>query len=557
LISLCLMALGGKWSPAEGELRRWTAGEVEDFRLADLENVQVHPDSLVILAFLDEEKNLALGRSTVNELDRQVPLTDGSIEIGRGEWLSGTPHVFGRNFIVDLGLDRAITRVRILAGESALRQTEYFVRGYRIEAATQNSSNTWRLLAEQAENFLLNIDTRADSTWVVLDATGAPLSRLGRLVRLTLIRQDRSNWVALGEIEVFGTGFAEEGRIAGEWTSPEPVNPGRIRWQVQSPPQTQVEVKFRGTADGGELPEWEELESYRDREQLFAGAEPVDRFQYQAILQTGTPFSTPGLQRLEVDYDPVLVARQVLGEVAPETAQKGAPTALTYTAKVELEPGNYGIDLMRLEGIALTVDELRYNGRSLVYDENLERGFRWRSILNEERTLFELADSERIVDSGRLEIFARALFLQDRTRVELQVGNREQEERDGYVNWQNSRKAPGTTSVVLAVGEPTGLLSEIEVEPSPFSPVERETVDFRFVVGNIREVTGVVLRLFTLDGEPMRRLQQEGRARVYHFEWDGRDCDGRIVKPGLYLYEIQVGAGGDAANRAGTLVVAY
>ena len=69
-------------------------------------------------------------------------------------------------------------------------------------------------------------------------------------------------------------------------------------------------------------------------------------------------------------------------------------------------------------------------------------------------------------------------------------------------------------------------------------------MDFRFVVGNIQEVTGVVLRLFTIDGEPVRRLDQEGRARAYHFEWDGRDRDGRMVNPGLYLYEIRVGAGG-------------
>lgn len=557
MIGLCLMILGGKWSPVEGELRRWTAGKVEDFGLADLENVQVHPDSLVILNFLDGDQNLALGRLTVNELDREVPLTDGSIEIGRSEWLSGTPHVFGRNFTVDLGLDRAITRVRILAGESAQLQTEYFVRGYRIETATQNSPNTWRLLAEQAENFLLDIDTRADSTWSVLDATGKSLSRLGRFVRLTLIRQDRSNWVALGEIEVFGTGFAEKGRIAGAWTSPESVNPGRIRWQVQTPPQTQVQMQFRGAEEERDLPEWEELESYREGEQLFAGAEPVRRFQYQAILQTGAPFNTPFLQRLEVDYDPVLVARQILGEVAPETAQKGEPTTLTYTAALELEPGNYGIDLMRLEGIALTVDELRYNGRILVYDENLEQGFRWRSIPTEERTFFELAAAERIVDSGRLEIFGRALFLQDRTRVELQVGCREQEGQDGYVNWQNSREAPGAASVVLAVGEPPSLLSEVKVEPRPFSPLERETMDFRFVVGNIREVTGVVLRLFTLDGERVRHLGQEGSARAYHFEWDGRDRDGRIVNPGLYLYEIRVGAGADATSRTGTLVVAY
>ena len=557
MVGLCLMILGGEWSPVAGELRRWTAGKVEDFALADLENVQVHPDSLVILTLLDEDQNLALGRSTVNELNREVPLTDGSIEIGQSEWLSGTPHVFGRNFTVDLGLDRAITRVRILAGESAQRQTEYFVRGYRIETATQNSPDTWRILAEQKENFSLDIDTRADSVWSVLDAEGKALSRLGRFVRLTLIRQDRSNWVALGEIEVFGTGFAENGRIEGAWSSPEPVNPGRIRWQVQTPLQTELQVKFRGAEEGREPPEWEELASYGEDEQLFAGAEPVWRFQYQAILQTGAPFNTPSLKRLEVDYDPVLVARQVLGVVAPETAPKGELTALTYTAVIELEPGNYGIDLMRLEGIALNVDELRYNDRSLVYDENLEQGFRWRSIPTEERTFFELAATERIEDSGRLEIFGRALFLQDRTRVELRVGSRDQERQDGYVNWQNSRRAPGAASVVLAVGEPPGLLSEVKVEPRPFSPLERETMDFRFVVGNIQEVTGVVLRLFTLDGEPVRRLDQEGRARAYHFEWDGRDRDGRMLNPGLYLYEIQVGAGSDAASRTGTLVLAY
>ena len=144
-------------------------------------------------------------------------------------------------------------------------------------------------------------------------------------MRLTLIRQDRSNWVALGEIEVFGTGFAEKGRIEGAWNNPEPVNPGRIRWQVQTPLQTEVQVKFRGAEEGRDPPEWEELASYGEDEQLFAGVEPVGRFQYQALLQTRAPFNTPSLQRLEVDYDPVLVARQVLGAVAPETAPKGSP----------------------------------------------------------------------------------------------------------------------------------------------------------------------------------------------------------------------------------------
>ena len=79
-----------------------------------------------------------------------------------------TPNVFGRYFTIDLGRNRAITRIRMRPGQTALNQPEY-MRGYRVEAAMANEVDIWRLLAEERNNFNLLIDTQLDSTWRVMN----------------------------------------------------------------------------------------------------------------------------------------------------------------------------------------------------------------------------------------------------------------------------------------------------------------------------------------------------------------------------------------------------
>lgn len=538
------------------ELRTWTVDEVEEFSRGLVQSVQVHPDSLVILARLSIDENLALGRKAVNEFSREVPLSDGSIALVRSEWISGTNNVFGLNFTVDLGLDRAINRVRVLAGETALNQPEYFMRGYRLESATQSAPQVWQVLAEEPTNFELNVDTRRDSTWSAVDEQGAAIPRLGRFVRLTLIRQDRSNWVAIGEIEVYGVGYTSEGYIEDGFVPSTPVNVGRIRWQVESPPRTQIELQLRGTPSGQEAPAWEELDAHTETEFSFAGAEPVERLEYRARLLNSAPFSTPALKRIEVEYDPVLVAHRLLGAVvAPDTVKKGVLTTLSYRVEVEVESGDYGVDILRLDGASLSVEAVRLNGRDLIHDPILARGFRWGSTPDQEGTFVELAPEERILSSGTVEIEVQALFVRDKTPIELAAGSREQSERDGYVNWQQGREAPGATLTVLASGTPLRLLSRVEVSPRPFSPFSDEFASFDFVVGNIEEGKEIVLEIFSLDGRRVRQLEKTGRARAYHFEWDGRDRENRIVAPGLYLYEVRVEDSG--AARRGTFVVAY
>ena len=111
-------------SPGRAELQTWVVDSVERFAEGATFGVQMHPDSLVILDRLDENENVALGNLVIDDFDKPVPLSDGTIDLVRGEWISGTNNVFDKQFTVDLGLDRAISRVRVLAGETALNQPE-------------------------------------------------------------------------------------------------------------------------------------------------------------------------------------------------------------------------------------------------------------------------------------------------------------------------------------------------------------------------------------------------------------------------------------------------
>ena len=526
----------------------WVIETAGDFNRATLENVRVHPDSLAILAPISKDRNLALGHSVFDEFGRLVRLADGSIE---SEWISGTPKVLGRKFTVDLGMDRAISRVRILAGVSGQSQPEYFMRGYRLEASTQINPDFWRILAEERENVQLDVDTDSDSTWAVKNESGNYSPRLGRFVRLEIISQDRSNWVSLGELEVFGTGFVEEGTISGEFFTENPVNVGRIRWSQRTSESTRLALQFRSDLDP-----LEGRDSHNESDDhsnfLFQGTEPVTRFHYHGFLRTADPFSTPALQGLEVEYDPILVARDLSVEVIPDTVRKGDKARISCSATFHVESGDYGIDLIRFEELCLALEELRVNGEFLLHDETLDTGFRWACNPAEGSTVVELASDNRISEPATMELVGTALFLKNMTPIRLQVGSRQQAERDGYINWQNASETE-----VEAVGAPPELLGEVEADLGSFSPFRDENLSLRFVVGSLRGISEIVVQIFRLDGYRVRRLVQKGGAREYHFSWNGRDENGRIVGPGLYLYEISVVSGDNEVSRQGTFSVAY
>ncbi|NKB69010.1 MAG: hypothetical protein GKR89_18230 [Candidatus Latescibacteria bacterium] len=72
------------------------------------------------------------------------------------------------------------------------------------------------------------------------------------------------------------------------------------------------------------------------------------------------------------------------------------------------------------------------------------------------------------------------------------------------------------------------------------------------------EAADTVVEVYALTGERVRRLVQEQRSKGVHLEnWDGRDDDGQLVAPGIYLLRVQVDADQDPVERIRTISVVY
>ena len=529
----------------EREVWEWAEGPKLDIIQTSVEWVAGEG---VMLANLSTQKNIAAGMVAKDDLGLRVPLTDGDVSLGVSEWVSNTPNVFGRNFIVDLGVNRAITRVRVLPGQTAINQPEYFVRGYRLEAARANDSDLWRILAEAQTNISLTIDTLTDSTWSVRDLDQNDVSRQGRFVRFTITRQDRSNWVALGEIEVFAVGYEMEGLLTGQLSTSGPVNVGRVQWKVSDPGGTAFRL---ASASGGDEIPWQAIRPMENGE-LFAGQEPVKVVAWRGQMFTSEPFATPTWQRFEIEYDRRLVASSMAGSVLPVTVNRGEETRVTYRLELGVSTDDYGVDLLRLNGLAMSVQGVSINGRTL----NAGQDYTTSQDIVAQETRLVLDANNRVEDDAVIEVFGNVRLLADVNVIRPMVGDTGQSVVDGYTNWQNGHD-PLFISQISAQGEPGDLIGQLQLSQRAFSPYSDEQISFDFVVSRLSNATDVLLSVYNLNGSRVRRYVQYGAARAYRMAWDGRDEDTHIVEPGIYLFEIEVRGGGVEGTRRGTCVVAY
>jgi hypothetical protein len=60
--------------------------------------------------------------------------------------------VLGEWVRVDLGGDRGVTRVRILPGKTFDVRPLFYLKGYRIEVAAEDTPDDWVLVAQQIDN---------------------------------------------------------------------------------------------------------------------------------------------------------------------------------------------------------------------------------------------------------------------------------------------------------------------------------------------------------------------------------------------------------------------
>jgi hypothetical protein len=102
-----------------------------------------------------------------------------------------------------------------------------------------------------------------------------------------------------------------------------------------------------------------------------------------------------------------------------------------------------------------------------------------------------------------------------------------------------------------------GLVGDVEAAPNPFTPNGdgiNDQVRFSFPVFKVQGDKALIIEIYDLSGRLMGRTERVvgNVAGQQSVEWDGRDGEGKLVTPGIYV--CRVGLNVDDENAERTMV---
>ncbi len=599
-LSAVLLGVG----PAQTQVSLvWTETSEEDFATGlglDTVNVDIRTSSGDIL-LAEANENFALNKSAEDDDNRNDNYPDRLVD---GEiltyWSSQTPHCLGVNLIVDLKAQRLIERINIMGGP--INPQLFRIRGYQISVSSDKSN--WTQVAENSNN--LDKDVFETIEPIVT-----------RYVRVTISVINQVNWVVIGDIQIFGAGYASQGSYYSEAKDFGTVtNFGKASWVAELPDQDMgITLQFRSDSvqvlnDGGILEDTLALTHNRlvpgtevvtDEAELLLYNRGVDYdIDYQrGVLWRLATSTIDSAALIMVDYslwgawsqeysnpegELFLVAEprrylQYRANLSTNTTNTPSlkeisiahsPTPVAHKALGFVVPNevpimkassvtymlqfNFGHNDLGVDTVVVSTPSPARSGQVRLDGSPLS-GADYDDLSNRERIKIAFTQPILTESEATLEIdFNTTLFFSENKYPSHIVSS-------GTPDNPQLVEQAESTWTINTIGIPAGPLVSVQAKPNPFSPngdgLFDETI-ISYFVAKIAYPQPVSIKIYDLNGDKIRTLHdQRDPAFFYEIPWDGRDDSGHLVAPGVYIYQVRVttDAGEEVATK--TITVQY
>ena len=118
-----------------------------------------------------------------------------------------------------------------------------------------------------------------------------------------------------------------------------------------------------------------------------------------------------------------------------------------------------------------------------------------------------------------------------------------------------------TNALLVVADEIDQIVKAPHIAPNPFTPNGdgiNDEVTFSFDLFLVLNQVEVQLEIYDLSGRRIAQIQTGGStAGSLQVEWDGRDSQGQVAPPGIYLYRLAIDLDNTSAERSGTLSLVY
>ena len=406
------------------------------------------------------------------------------------------------------------------------------------------------------------------------------------------------------EIEIYGEGYLPTALYESDILDfGDIANYGLLRWEGAKPGGAKVLVQTRTGSDDTPLVYWRYTNTEEERTSLSESGTPLTEEEYVALRDEdkagvtydtrhwsfwsapyhfeegrdpGVPvvsphprryfqmkidfantFRTAGrLEEINLEYSSPPAARKIVAEIWPDDVQPAEEVMFIYALRPTINRGDTGFDTIRIETPvrpgpvqSVTVDrqEAEYTTREAEDPLRVE-------VILEER--IDVTD-----DQAEIRIEFASAVLRYGTEFRGTVwDSRTDEVAQPVMAGDVSDDLPGDDLFVRTTLREE-LVVSLEAAPSSFTPNGDGINDETLISYDLLQLTAparVKVGIYTLSGVRIREvcsgMESSGR---YAHPWDGRNEDGHLVSPGVYVYRLSVDADTGTETRVGTVSVVY
>ena len=423
--------------------------------------------------------------------------------------------------------------------------------------------------------------------------------------RLNLLGQLRGGR-QLSEIQAYGEGYVSEMTMASPIIQLDQRRMfAGVNWEGEAPVGTRLEIRTRSgddllqiphyyRRDGREVsetlynflrdedkgitdiefqegPDWSPWsEPYEQPGDAFKSPTPRRHTRVRVSLRTTEPLRFATIRRLSLDLAAPLVD-STIAEIWPiRNVKPGAENEFRLYFNPLARPDDLGFTRLRLtssssapiELVELrlgTDDQLRFGGATPLWPgpvqvEPLETGD------------LELVFLEPIgADTDVLELRFRTRVFLPSTTFGIQLSHPDRPNVVQTVDPGDASALQTSNSLVVVSDlRDFPLLGELSVQPPLFTPNGdgiNDVATIRLSVFQVEGERSIRVRIRDLAGRPLRdlSLRRDNPSGEHSVTWDGRDREGHLVAPGIYLVHISLPTDADARGTdiARTINLAY
>ena len=513
-------------------------------------------------------------------------LTDGNAETFWRVTRERRPD--GTSMLIDLGAILPINRIRFQGNR------EIFLRAYELFV---HDGNPAQLSEGLPIAFINQVSSNLEQSEPDIDVQ-IPLQFV-RFIRL--ISRSGQEFI-LEETEVFGDGFAPTGSYLSDVIDlGQAANFGQIRLQTRVDPLTNVVLQTRTGIVPDPKVYYRKTEVFegedRQEEAILPVGSPEAKEEYDDLTSSNkgqiidnidewSPWSapyedffgamlSPGNRRyvqfrlsfssddarqsafvdsFAFDYSIPTLAQELIAEVTPATVTLGESNTFDYFIRSQIGNANDGFDRVKIQTpFKATVREVQLDGAPVAFSEiDAEDG----------SNLTIQLDDDRITESGQLlRVTFDAMVTVYGTTFFAKVFDSQTGELGQDVIAGDAAAEAESNSLSIQGELRRELVLELKSDPPVFSPNGdgiNDQLQVSYILLRALSEVSVNVTLYDLSGRAVRRLQNSGALNgPQRLTWDGRNEDGAMAPPGMYLLRLSIDTDTGSENRTLLVGLAY